>query len=169
VQSRITSRHLHAAVPPPLAPHSILALARPYPLRAPRRRLPLSVPLSSCHLVPLLSTHVRSAVVDRALPLRLECPSSYATSTLNPPALGRLLVIEAETPKRCHRSRAAAAESIHDVSLHRSSSGHTYSTPSTARVPGTSTSTSTPALTPFRSATVDSSPPEHAIVESYPR
>jgi hypothetical protein len=66
---------------------------------------------------------------------------------LNPPAPSRLLVVEAETPKRCHRSRAAAVESIHDVSLHRSSSGNTCSTPSTARVPGTSTSTSTPAST----------------------
>jgi hypothetical protein len=64
---------------PPRAPHSILALARPYPLRPPRRRLPLSVPLSSCGLIPLLSVRVRSVAIDRALPLHLERPSSCAT------------------------------------------------------------------------------------------
>jgi hypothetical protein len=92
---------------------------------------------------------MRSVVVDRAHRSTPE-PSRAAAprAPLNPPAPGRLLVVEAETPKRCHRSRAAAAESIHDVSLHRSSSGHTCSTPSTARVPGTSTPTSTPASTP---------------------
>jgi hypothetical protein len=69
---------------------------------------------------------------------RCATPSSCAMSTpstFQPQA--DPLVVEVGTLKRYHRSRATAAESLHDVSLHRSSSGHTCSTPSTARAPDT--------------------------------
>jgi hypothetical protein len=102
---------------------------------APRRRFFLSVLLPSCRLAPLLSSHASSSAVDRAVPQRLESPSSCATSTSSTfQPHDDHLVVEAETPKRCYRGcAAAAAESLRDASPHRSSSDHTCTIPSTAR------------------------------------
>jgi hypothetical protein len=122
------------AVPPPRAPHSVLAAL----IHCELYTEGLSFSLHPFRAASSLCSPRTQAQPPSTEPYCCATPSSCATntpSTFQPQA--DPLVIEAGTPKKCHRSRAATTESIHDVSLHRSSSDHTYSTPSTTRAPDT--------------------------------
>jgi hypothetical protein len=121
----------HAA-PPPRAPHSVLAAL----IHCEFHTEGLSFSLHPFRAAFSLCSPRTRAQPPSTESYRCATPSSCAMntpSTFQPQA--DPLVVEARTPKKCHRSRAAAGESLHDVSPHRSSSDHTYSTPSTGHLP----------------------------------
>jgi hypothetical protein len=134
---RATSCHLHA---PAMPRHLHVRRTPSSPPLSTASFTPKAYPFHSIHFVLPPPSAPRARELSRRRPSCTTAPPRAATPR-TPPQLSSPwptpLVVEAGTPKKCHRSRAATAESLHDVSPHRSSSGHTYSTPSTARTPDT--------------------------------
>jgi hypothetical protein len=121
-------RHLHVRRTPSSPPLSTASFT------------PKAYPFHSIHFAPPPPSAPRAHELSRRRPSRTAAPPR-ATAPREPPSTFQPqadpLVVEGGTPKKCHRSRAAAADSLHNVSPHRSSSDHTRSTPSTARAPDT--------------------------------